>query len=208
MLYAPWLVLGLLLIVAGWPRPVLTGAGVVVTLVGAATMLFFRDPRRRVPSEPGAVVAPADGVVTAVEHLDESPHFDGPCQRISIFLSLFNVHINRMPCDCRVLSVAYAQGRFLNAMRDAASTENESTTLRLETPHGPLTVRQISGLVARTIVCPAAVGDDYERGEKFGMIKFGSRTELYLPLEAEIVVEAKESVKAGKTIVARFSEAL
>lgn len=165
---------------------------------------FFRDPSRIVPSEPGLMVAPADGTVTEV-----TPFEDGV--RIGIFLSLFNVHINRAPCQGRVSEIVYRAGKFRNAMSPASSAENESNTITLEDVPGvtgPVVVKQIAGLVARRIVCRCAVGDRLARGERFGMIKFGSRTELVLPPSAglQIVVSPGDRVRAGATVVARFRE--
>lgn len=203
LLYLPWLAVGAFCAWPVWPVPV-NALGVVLLLLGAATLLFFRDPPRRVPPGDGVAVAPADGLVVAIEDLADSPHYDGPCKRVSIFLSLFNVHINRAPCDGEVTGVDFRPGRFLNAMKRASGQLNESCTLRMRTPNGPVTVRQVAGLIARTIVCRAAPGDHLTRGEKFGMIKFGSRTELYLPPGAEVCVRERENVRAGASIVARF----
>ena len=122
---------------------------------------------------------------------------------ISIFLSIFDVHVNRSPAAGAVRSITYENGRFLAAMKSAAGDCNEANTIRLETEHGIMTVRQIAGLVARRIVCKTGVGGTLAKGEKFGMIRFGSRTELYLPAQAEICVKLKEKVRAGSSIVAR-----
>jgi phosphatidylserine decarboxylase len=171
---------------------------------GLFTLHFFRDPRRTVPSDWAAVVAPADGVVVGIEDLSASPYYEGSSRRISIFLSVFDVHVNRSPVEARVVRTRYRPGRFRNAMNSATSEVNESNTLWLESENGPVVVRQISGLIARRIVSYCDVGDRLAKGEKFGMIKFGSRTELYLPRNAEICVKLNEHVRGGATIVARF----
>jgi len=168
------------------------------------TIFFFRDPARVITSEPHMVVSPADGTIVGVEDLDSSAHYDGPCKRVSIFLSVFNVHINRSPYDGTVESIAYKPGEFKNAMRADTTDVNESNTIRMKTDRGAMTVRQISGLIARRIVCKVEVGETLAKGEKFGMIKFGSRTELYLPTNAEICVRMKDKVQGGATVVARF----
>jgi phosphatidylserine decarboxylase len=143
--------------------------------------------------------------VAAVEELEETPHYKGPCRRISIFLSIFSVHVNRAPFDGTIQDIRRKHGGFLIATKPEASERNESNDVWLETPRGPMTVRQITGVVARRIVCRAKVGDTLAKGEKFGMIKFGSRTELYLPRSAEVCVTASDKVKAGTSVVARFS---
>ncbi len=170
------------------------------------TIYFFRDPIRRIPGEPQSVVSPADGTIVAIEEFETSPHYDCPCKRISIFLSIFNVHVNRSPYEGTVESITYKPGQFLDARKSDTSELNEANTLRMTTAKGPMTVRQISGLVARRIICKVEVGETLAKGEKFGMIKFGSRTELYLPVDAQICVTLNDKVQGGATIVARFPD--
>jgi phosphatidylserine decarboxylase len=181
-------------------------AWVVVAIVDVFAAYFFRDPRRVITTDRCAIVSPADGTIVGVEDLTATSHFDGPCKRISIFLSVFNVHINRSPFEGQVESITYKPGQFLNAMGANTSELNEANTVRMTTGYGPLTVRQISGLIARRIICKVREGEGLAKGEIFGMIKFGSRTELYLPTNAEICVKMKDKVKGGATIVARFPE--
>jgi len=202
--YAPLLFVGFLLILLDlvtsftlWPL------GLIVLTLGIATLLFFRDPVRTVTATEGEIVAPADGAIVGIEDLDETPHYDGPCRRISIFLSVLDVHINRAPAPCTVQDMVYKQGIYKNAMKAETSEVNESNAVWLSTPYGPMTVRQISGAIARRIVCPITKGDQFDCGEKFGMIKFGSRTELYLPPGTPVCVTLKDKVAAGTTIVAR-----
>lgn len=171
---------------------------------GLFSLFFFRDPPREIVASPEELVAPADGTVVGIEELSDTPHFDGPCKRVSIFLSVMNVHVNRSPIDGTVKDVRYQEGKYKNAMRADSSQLNESNAVWLETPRGPMTVRQISGAVARRIVCRCKPGDALKKGERFGMIKLGSRTELYLPPTAEVCVRMKQKVRAGKTIIARF----
>lgn len=173
---------------------------------GLYVLYFFRDPTRSIPAEPLAVVSPADGKVVGVERLEMTEWYDGPCLRVSIFLSIFNVHVNRVPFDGTVRSITYKPGEFLDARNEEATDRNEANTVRMDTPAGPMTVRQISGLVARRIVCAIAEGDSLGKGDRFGMIKFGSRTELYLPVSAQATVAVGDRVNGGATIVARVHE--
>lgn len=202
--YGPVLGLGLLFTVGLWPVGY-AWAGALVLLSGVAMMLFFRDFPRTIPSGPEEIVSPADGTVVAIEDLEETPHYDGPARCVSIFLSILSVHINRAPYEGTVTRVKYAPGKFKNAMNPESGKVNESNAVWFDTPRGPMTVRQISGAVARRIVCPAATGMRLEKGEKFGMIRFGSRTELYLPPGTEVCVKLKDKVYAGSTVIARRS---
>lgn len=198
--YLPPLVLG-----GGLMATPYWGLGTPVFVVGLFVLYFFRDPARQTPAAASAVVSPADGTVVGVEDLGETEYYDGPCKRVSIFLSVLNVHVNRAPEDGTVREVLYRPGKYVNAMRPDSSRVNESNAIYLDTPHGPMTVRQISGAVARRIVCAARPGDAVLKGERIGMIKFGSRTELYLPADAEVCVGLKEKVKGGTTVIARFA---
>jgi phosphatidylserine decarboxylase len=169
---------------------------------------FFRDPERPVPTEQHAVVSPADGTVSDITILEHDPLIGGPAVRVGIFLSVFNVHVNRSPCDGRVLSVTYKKGKFINAMRhNEASDENESNTIVLAEPNGdrPIAViKQIVGLIARRIICTAIVGDIVHRGQRIGMIKFGSRTEVTMAkfLEPEIKVTVGQTVRGAADVIA------
>ena len=193
----PPLVLALVAGVAGWR----VTAGILV-LAAAVVFYFFRDPERRVPQEPGAVVSPADGRV--MEVVEES--FEGrPGNRISIFLSIFNVHVNRAPVAGRIESMEYRPGKFYAAMRARASVENEQNVIRLETPLGPVIVKQIAGWVARRVLAWKRVGAALQRGERLGMIRFGSRVDLWLPAGARIVVSKGQTVHGGSSIVAQWS---
>ncbi|MFH0965094.1 MAG: phosphatidylserine decarboxylase [Planctomycetota bacterium] len=177
-------------------------------LLAAAVLCFFRDPRRDAPPDPGSLVAPADGRVVDIADVTD-PGMRCPCRKIAIFLSLLDVHLNRCPVDGQVSSVQYRAGRFLNALRPAASRENESNLVVLSLKDRPdlrVGVRQIAGAIARRIICEAKVGDTLCRGQTFGMIKFGSRTELLIPLATpcEILVKPGQKVKAGRSLVAKF----
>ena len=179
-------------------------AWVVAAIVWVWVISFFRDPARNIERQQNVLYAPADGRVTEVTELEHHDLVDGPCHRIRIFLSLFNPHINRMPCAAEVCSVTLKPGKFLNAMRSRSAEENESNTLVVapEAPFaGPMVVRQIAGKVARTIVCRAEVGQSFQAGQRFGMIKFGSGTELVVPKQEglRVLVKVGDSVKAGVT---------
>ena len=169
---------------------------------------FFRDPNRAAPAEQHVMVSPADGKVSDITEIENYEPLKGSCVRVGIFLSVFNVHVNRCPCDGRVLSVTYKRGKFVNAMRHGeASEENESNAVLFAEPGGDrpvAVVKQIVGLIARRIICTAKPGDVVARGERIGMIKFGSRTELYIPkrLEPQVRVKIGQNVRGAQDIIA------
>jgi len=185
------------------PRGVLLiTAETVLFLVFIWMMMFFRDPNRKIPLDSRVLLSPADGTITDISET-EVPDLGGKALKIGMFLSIFNVHINRAPCAARIESVNYRKGKFINAMDAQAGRVNESNDIlmtRLDEPRDRLLVRQISGAIARRIVCEAKPGTQYAQGEPFGMIKFGSRTELYLPLKEagyEVTVKIGDKVNAG-----------
>jgi len=168
---------------------------------------FFRDPRRATPLDPDLVISPADGKVSAVTTVVpplEMGMGNAPMTRISVFMNVFNCHVNRMPISGRIKRVAYTKGRFLNADLDKASTENERNALVVETEHGLVGCVQIAGLVARRIICWTRVDDDMEVGERFGLIRFGSRLDVFLPAGAEPRVSVGQTAVAGETVIAEF----
>jgi phosphatidylserine decarboxylase len=174
----------------------------------AQLFAFFRDPSRRIPADQDAIVAPADGTIVEVTRIEQYDFVGGPAVRIGIFLSIFNVHINRAPLAGRVVELAYKPGEFLNALKSESAVRNESMWIgfeRTEPRFGRFAMRQISGAIARRIVCTLVPGQTVIRGEKFGMIKLGSRTELILPADAvEITVGRGARVRAGSDTVARW----
>ena len=184
----------------GWFLP-----GGVLLAAAAGILYFFRDPERVVPQESGLVVSPADGRVVGVERLPAAEDQE-PQVRVSIFLSLFNVHVNRVPVSGEVESVAYTAGSFLPAFDDKASHRNEQNRVRLRSGPLRLDVVQIAGLIARRIVCRAQAGDRFERGERFGLIKFGSRVDLYLPETIELRVQVGDRVRGGSSVIARLAD--
>jgi phosphatidylserine decarboxylase len=174
-------------------------------------LAFFRDPYRAVPLDRNILLAPADGKITDVDVVDEDGFIGGPALRIGIFLNIFDVHINRAPCNAKVEKITHREGRYKNAMSSQSGRVNESNDLwliRTDSPEDRLIVRQISGAIARRIVCSASEGQSLTGGEKFGMIKFGSRTELYIPLreDALCVVKAGDKVKAGVSVLVRYEK--
>ncbi len=191
-----WIALGAALFLLAHPL-----AAVPPALALAFTLSFFRDPARRIPSDEGVLVSPADGTVVEISEVEETEFLKAPCHKIGIFLSVFDVHINRAPCDGTVLATKYTPGRFLDARDPECRTSNESNAIRI----GDVVVKQIAGAVARRIVCEAKPNDRLARGQKFGMIKFGSRTEIYMPKNKvrELTVRLKDKVKGGETVIAR-----
>ena len=187
----------------------LIGAEVILAGLLVWVLSFFRDPYRVVPAEENILLAPADGKITDIETVGEQDFICGQALKIGIFLSVFNVHINRAPCNVRVEKIVYKKGEYKDARDSQASRVNESNMLgliRKDKPTDKLVVRQISGAIARRIVCAAKEGQELTGGERFGMIKFGSRTELYLPVNERVkcLVKTGDKVKAGVTVLVRY----
>jgi phosphatidylserine decarboxylase len=169
---------------------------------------FFRDPHRHIPGEQNVLVSPADGTVSDIEEIANDELLGCPSVRVGIFLSVFNVHVNRSPCDGRIVDVIYKKGRFINAMRhDQASDENESNTIVMAEIGGGrkfVVVKQIVGMIARRIIFTGKVGEHLHRGQRIGMIKFGSRTEVYIAkwLEPQVQVKVGQAVRGGSDVIA------
>ena len=170
------------------------------------TLAFFRDPERTVPAAPNEIVAAADGTVMDIIELDENQVLRTKTRRVGIFLSIFDVHTNRAPIDGRVIYRQHQEGLCVDARRPDCSEKNESMTWAFENPRVTIVVRQITGAIARRIVAWSQIGDELKKGERFGMIRFGSRTELYLPLAATVVVRVGDHVLGGSTIIAQLSD--
>ena len=173
-------------------------------LLFACTLAFFRDPDRAAPIDPNTIVAAADGKVMDIIEVDENEVLRTKTRRVGIFLSIFDVHTNRAPIDGTVIYREHRQGKYLDARRPECSERNESMTWGFQNSQGRVVVRQISGAIARRIVAWSRVGDELKKGDRFGMIRFGSRTELYLPLNAELLVKVGDHVFGGSTVVARL----
>jgi len=178
-----------------WP------AAVVWLPIVVWVVAFFRDPVRTPPAGDALIVAPADGRVVSVISVDEPTFLGGPAVRIAIFMNVFNVHVNRYPSDGRVTHRHYHPGRFLNAAVDKASTENEQSSIGLETPRGRILIRQIAGLVARRIVTDHPVGTAVARGQRLGLIRFGSRVDVFLPAGSQALVKVGDVTVAGETVI-------
>ena len=175
-------------------------------LAALFVLQFFRDPQREVPEDPAAVLAPADGRIVAVEKARD-PWLERDALKISVFMNVFNVHSNRAPVDGTVKQVWYHAGRFLNAALDKASVENERNALWLRTRSGAdVTCVQVAGLIARRILCYVSAGAELAKGERFGFIRFGSRVDLYLPLNAQPVAAIGDKVTAAQSVLARLPD--
>lgn len=180
-------------------------AAAAATIVLAWVVYFFRDPERVGERGPDVVIAPADGRVVAVAAVDEPSYIGGRAMRISIFMNIFNVHVNRYPVSGTIGYRHYNPGKFLNAADDKASLVNEQTTLGIASGERRVVVRQIAGLIARRIVTYGRVGDAVTQGERLGLIRFGSRVDVFLPIDAVVTVAVGERTAAGTTVIARLT---
>lgn len=207
VLAAIWLAVGL----AYFPLWLIIAGKIILFAVFIWMLSFFRDPVRIAPMGKNLLISPADGTVADIETIDEPEFINGKALRIGIFLSVFNVHINRAPCKCRVEKIVYKKGSFKDARHPHATKVNEANAIylqRLDEPQDKMIVRQISGAIARHIVCCTEAGQMLDSGEQFGMIKFGSRTELIIPANEKNVckVEIGDKVRAGLTILAEYKQ--
>ena len=176
------------------------------SLVTVFVISFFRDPERSIPEGENAILSPADGKIIRIEPCTEERFLKGPAIKLSIFMSVFNVHVNRIPLSGRIAEVAYRPGKFVSANLDKASAANEQNALLLETAGGTkLLFVQIAGLIARRIVCRVKRGDPVERGRRFGMIRFGSRVDVYLPPNVQIQARLGQKAYGGQTILGYLS---
>src|SRR5437773_9681945 len=194
----------------GVPPLVLAGVSYLLHWYAAAAVLvflalfifsFFRDPERVIPAEAGAVVSPGDGRVGVVR---EEENAGRPGKRVSIFLAVWNVHVNRAPAAGTITKLEYRPGKFLAAMRERASVENEQNVFTLSTDAGEMVFKQIAGLIARRVVSWKKAGEKVARGERIGLVRFGSRVDVWVPQEAEILVKLGENVKGGSSVLARW----
>jgi phosphatidylserine decarboxylase len=183
----------LLLWLTGWPL------AIVAVLLAAFFLWFFRDPERAIPVGPGLIVSPGDGLVTETIRFETT---DGPRQKISIFLSVFDVHVNRSPIAGTITVARYQKGKYLNAMNPVSAVENEQNIVTVQGDGFEVTFKQIAGLLARRIVFVPVLGSTIGRGERVGLIKFGSRVDVILPAEAELRVKPGVRVKGGASILA------
>lgn len=175
------------------------GVGALLFVLTVFIAFFFRDPNRRTPEGGNLCVASGDGKIVAIEEIDDD--WVGKAVQVSVFLSIFNVHVNRTPCSGRVSSVEYRPGKFRLAFLDKASEDNEHTVVQIDGADYKITVKQIAGFVARRIVCRLEAGQTVAAGERFGLIRFGSRIDHILPIGSEVTVSLGDRVKAGETII-------
>ncbi len=178
--------------------------GIVVLLLALFSIYFFRDPMRRPPTEAGVVVSPCDGKVISVEEADEPEFIEGKAIKISIFMSVFNIHVNYVPYHGTVDFIRYHRGKYFRADDPRASLHNVNILTGLITEEGKLAFKQATGMVARRLVNHLRLGDQVTTGQKFGIIKFGSRMEVFLPLHAVVAVKKGEKLRAGESIIASF----
>jgi len=178
------------------------GVSCFLLLVTVFMAFFFRDPERRIPAGEGIFVSPADGKVILIRDIYEKDYLKSEVKQVSVFMSPLDVHVNRAPCDGKVITVKYSPGKYMAAYRDDASIKNENIVVVLDGKQGIVMVRQVAGFIARRAVCRAKVGDSLKRGEEYGMIKFSSRLDLYLPKDADLKVKPGDRVKAGESVVA------
>lgn len=191
----------ILMLPAGWIHPVCI---LPLAAIFAYILYFFRDPERQIPPDPNTIVSAADGRVISVEEHEERWHSGEKRLRIAVFLSVFDVHVNRSPVAGVIEHLHYGAGEFLDARHWQVAERNEFQNWLIRTERGPVLVRQLAGLIARRIVGWRSVGDAVAKGERLGMIRFGSRTDVYLPLECEPLVRPGDRVKGGETVIARW----
>jgi phosphatidylserine decarboxylase len=183
-------------------HPAIFAVGIAATLF---TLFFFRDPERKVAAGQDQIIAPADGKVLSIDEVEEKEFIGGPCKRVSIFLSIFDVHINRAPVGGTVEMLRYNRGTFAFANTDDASLNNESNLIGIDAGGSKIAVKQIAGAVARRIVCHCSLEQTVLPGDRIGMIRFGSRTELYIPSDCEIFVSVGQKVKGGLTLIGAYN---
>jgi phosphatidylserine decarboxylase len=206
----PFAAAGLLLAAAGWTAAYLRVGGLAAEIAAGSVsglavfvLWFFRDPEPDIPSDEGLVVAPGQGKILLIEDVDEETFMAGPARKITIFLSVFDVHVQRAPVSGTVEHRVYKPGAYAVAWLEKASDDNEQSSLGITTPNGPVLVRQIAGLIARRIITDPSEGDTVERGRRFGLIRFGSRVDLFLPRDWEVLCSVGDRVRVGSSILAR-----
>lgn len=204
----PFIIICLVSAILAWLATFVLGLWmyIIAVLLSVLTILvawFFRDPERDRPVDQDIVVAPADGKIIAINEIHEPSFFDGPCRRITIFLSIFNVHIQRAPIEGRVIHKFYKNGEYLAAWNEKASEKNEQSTLGIATQHGSVMVRQIAGLIARRIVTYPELDAILEPGERIGLIRFGSRVDLFIPTHWKVECKVGDKSLGGVTVLAK-----
>lgn len=186
------------------PSPLGSLLLIVFVLLWGTVLVFFRDPERVIPEDERLILAPADGELVAIDNLDEPVFVRGPALRVSTFMSLWNVHVNRSPVEGEVRLVRHMPGRFLQAFRPEASDVNEHTLIGIRAGKQKVLVKQIAGIMARRCVNYAQVGTCLERGQRIGLIRFGSRVDLFLPPDTRLQVQVGDKVRAGSSILGQW----
>lgn len=180
---------------------ILTG---IIAIIFLFNFYFFRDPERNIPKGKDLILSPADGTVVLIEEVEEPYYFKTKVRRVSIFLSVFNVHVNRIPVSGKVEFLKYIKGKFLVAFDDKASEENEQSIIGIRLEKGKILFKQIAGIIARRIVFHVVVGDRVNAGDRFGLIRYGSRVDIFFPENVELKVSLKDKVYGGETIIGEF----
>lgn len=189
-MYLDWIIIDILTVLAG--------------IVFVFNFYFLRDPERQIPAGDHLILSPADGTILKINTVEEPLYFREKVQMVSIFMSPLNVHVNRLPISGKVNYLDYQKGKYLAAFNDDASDVNEQSIIGVENKHGKVLFKQIAGVLARRIVCHLQVGDMVTAGERFGLIRYGSRLDVFIPADAAVKVHLKQKVKAGETILAEF----
>jgi phosphatidylserine decarboxylase len=197
----PPLIFGLLVLVPGSRTGIV--CGVFFVCLALFVFYFFRNPERTIPSEPGLIVSPGDGRVVVVK---DEPFAGKPGKRISVFLAVWNVHVNRSPAAGTITRFEYKPGKFMAAWAETASLDNEQNIFTLASEHGEIVFKQIAGWVARRVVSWKKQGDTVARGDRIGLVRFGSRVDIWMPEKAEILVKVGDNVKGGSSVLARMTE--
>ncbi len=200
----PLIVGAVVIMIAGWFIPNLVLRWIVIAaaaLLLAFTLNFFRDPDRKTPHVDGGIIAPADGKIVLIEEVEEPEYLHGKAMQVSIFMSPLDVHVNRIPVSGRVEYFRYIKGEYVVAFDDKSSSRNERTEIGIDQGRFKVLFKQIAGFIARRIVCPLNVGDSVRAGERFGMIKFGSRVDVLMPLTTVIKVRMNQRTRAGETVL-------
>ncbi len=183
---------------------IVTGVFAILTLFN---LFFFRDPERHPPNDPHAIISPADGTIVEIKETEEPEYFHGKVRQISIFLSVFNVHVNRIPISGKIDYLAYHKGKFLAAFKEKASLDNEQTAIGISDPYGRRVLfKQIAGLIARRIVYHVSEGQEVTAGQRMGLIRYGSRVDVFFDLSARVLVKKGQKVVGGETVLARFTD--
>lgn len=204
ILYTGLLLVALLVAAFWWQSTFLWVIAAVVAVIFVFHFFFFRDPERNIPAGERLILSPADGFVIKVDEVQDDLYFKRKVKRVAVFMTVFDVHVNRVPVSGKVEWVRYSKGKFKAAFEDEAALQNEQNAIVIRNDHGPVLFIQIAGLIARRIVSRLKEGDRVQAGQRFGMIKYSSRVDVFFPENVEIKVALKQKVKAGETVLGEF----